>query len=1011
MNEFAFWKNWHPTSRAVYLSLLGLFGLCIACFFLIYPQGFLNVVSWERISELVDLPVVQEPITVGLFSFSYALDFNLVQEHFLGSSLKLSPIGAYVLLTLVAITWAFLLTIISAVDGFWYYVGTLLLLGIILLFQFEQLLWFGQAQKIGVIIAFTLFLGPTFYFQHINPDFGLVPRLLTFTGSTAVFGLLIWLFTEAKQPFLTLAYHGLGVSIAFSIVFILILGHELISFFTTIITQSNTPRSSNSLLHLGILSLVYLVNLGLLFLKNIGSLHWDIVYLDAFWLLLVLGVVGIWGFRQREIQYKFIFPFAPLGAMLYLCLAMCTFGTIVFLSWQGNDPLLESLEDCIVYSQLGFSFVFLLYLIANFIQPLISNQRVNLVMYRPNTLPYATALIGGAIATLGFFARGSFFAYYQIIAGYYNGIGDLHWIKDDLFVAEQYYKLSDQYANDNHRANYALGALARQQQDAVLSAFYFQEAQTKKPTPLSYANTSAAYETTNQYFDALFTLKRGIAEFPQNAQLANNLAMIYGQTDILDSAIYWLSRSAENSDTQKAAEANILALLAESKDQLSTDIDSLANDFLSDRTYPPSIINHLALHARKEPIDSLEAWLSPKNVQPEALSSFTFAQLHNYLLASTNVDTTLLGQTENLAEMAENFPYTEYLVFATAQARYRQNQIVEAYRKLDRLQSVNIFKQNYYLDIMGLWALEQQAPRQATRFFAQLAERKYRDSALKFAVSLTESLASPDVELDQVLASWQDIVMDSTQTVHHLTAQKMLELLQSPYSELIDDNARYQWLRYRACELKSTELANTFSEFEDNSYAAIAVYDLAMKGESKFSEVLPSLIQGLKENESSLNYHGTIFLEWAWALTEINENNVANWDGRIDRLVALNLHQRYEKQFLQALAAKEKNDPVARSMYLQLLGNPFFEKGFIGAVSHLYSDRNEEAYQLWLDAIQTNPYSSELLAEYILAALRIGSENYAEESLAEYRKMVNEAQFQQFMERYETTKKESEVVF
>ncbi len=1011
MNDFAFWKSWHPTSRTVYVSLLGLFILCIGCFFLIYPQGFLNVVSWERISELVDLPVAQRPITIGLFSFSYALDFNLVQEHFLGSSLKLSPVGAYLLLSMVAITWIFLLTIISAVDGFWYYAGTLLLLGILLLFQFEQLLWFGQVQKLGLIIAFIVFLGPTFYFQHIKPNFGLLTRVLVFSVSTAAFGLLIWLFAEIEKPFLTLAYHSMGVPIAFSLVFIFILGHELISFFTTIITQSNTPRSTNSLLHLGILSLVYLVNLGLLFLKNIGTLEWDIVYLDAFWLLLVLGIVGIWGFQQREIQYKFVFPFAPLGAILYLSLAICTFGTVVFLAWQGNDPLLESLEDCIVYTQLGFSFVFLLYLIANFIQPLIKNQRVNLVMYRPNTLPYATALIGGAIATLGFFARGSFFAYYQIIAGYYNGIGDLHWMKDDLFVAEQYYKLSDQYANDNHRANYALGALAREQQDPVLTAFYFQEALTKKPTPLSYANTSAAYESTNQYFDALFTLKKGIEEFPQDAHLANNLAMIYGQTDILDSAIYWLSRSAEYPETQKASEANILALLAEFTDQLTLDVDSLANDFLNYKSYPPTIINHLGLHAREEPTDSIDTWLRPQILQEEVLSSFTFAQLYNYLLATTSADTTVLHQAENLAEMAENFPYTEDLVFATAQARYRQNQIVEAYRKLDRLQSVNVFKQNYYLDIMGLWALEQQAPRLATRFFAQLAERKYQDAALKFALSLTESLPSPDVEMAQVQGAWRDLLVDSTQTVHHPTAQQILKLLQSTFSELNADNARYQWLRFRAHELNPEELVNAFSEFEDKSYSAIVLYDLAMQSESDFAEVLPLLIRDLKENESSLNYQGTIFLEWAWALSEIDRSNVTNWEGRISRLVVLSLPQQYAKQYLQALSAEVNNDPRANTLYHQLLGNPFFEKGFIEAVEFLYPDNEEESYQLWLDAIQTNPYSSELLAKYILSALRMGLDNYAEESLTDYQTLVGEKRFQQFLKLYENTKKESEVVF
>ncbi|MEQ9442661.1 MAG: hypothetical protein RIG62_26710 [Cyclobacteriaceae bacterium] len=1012
MKNMFFWRSWHPASRRVYVGMLILLFIVIISFINFYPRGILNVVSWERISELKEVPVAQDPISVGLFSFSYSLDYNLVVETFLGSTLHLSSTAPLMLLLAVSIAWVVLLTVISAADRFWYYVGILLVIGLILLFQLEQLRWFGQVNKIGVVIAFTLFLPPTFYFQQINRNFGLTTRLAVFITATVLFGILAALFTEVPHPAITLAYYGMGVPLVLSLVFIMIVGHELISFFTTIVTQNNTPQSSKSLLHLSVLSVVYLANLGLLMMKNTGALSWDIIYLDAFWLLLTISIIGLWGFQQRESQYKFLFPFAPIGALVYISLGLVALSTVVFLSWQGNDPLLESLEDCIVYSQIGFSAIFLLYLIANFIQPFMQNQQVYRVMYQPKTLPYATALIGGAVATLGLFAQANFFPYYQLVAGYYNGIGDLHWLTDELFVAEQYYKLSNQYANNNHRANYSLGALAREQGDPLLTAFYFQEALNKKPTPLAYANTSAAYQVNNQYFDALFTLKKGVKEFEKNAYLQNNLAMAYGRTDILDSALFWLSRASENVKTRTAAEANSLALIGQKRNQIDIATDSILADFVTSRDYPPSLINILTLQGQ-QPSDSLNFPMKPELPVDSVLTNFTYAQLRNYLLQADPIDTSFVRHAEALTESGPNIPYTEALLLAEGQVLYKQNQVVEAFKKLDRLQSINVFKQNYYLDIIGLWALDQHSPRYAIRYFAQLAERNYKDARVKFAVCLTEALASPDVSLTQVRQSWLELLQDSTQSTFHDMANQMYLLLNKTYSETATDIERYQWLRYRAHELKENELNEAFDAFEDKNYLVLGLYDMLEEDPVRYKEWVRPRIQALRKEEDALNYQAAIYLEWAWALSEVSPTTIPEQGQRITMLVPLTRWQQYEKQFYQAaLAEARQQTSEARQQYEKLLGNPFFEKGFVEAVNYLFSEKEEEiSYQYWLDAIQTNPYSPLLREEYMLSALRLGLENYAEESLSDYREMVSNQQFQAFKLRFDETKEAYAIAF
>jgi len=727
--------------------------------------------------------------------------------------------------------------------------------------------------------------------------------------------------------------------------------------------------------------------------------------------LAILGIIGIWGFKDREVQYKFLFPFAPLGGFFYLILAVVTLATVAFLSWQGNDPLLESLEDAIVYTQIGYSSVFLIYLIANFIQPLLENQRVHSIVYQPINFPYGTVLIMGTIVTVAFFARGGFFSYAQLISGYNIGIGDLHWMKEDLFVAEQFYKLSDQYANNNHRANYSLGALARQQDDPVLNAYYFQEALQKKPSPLAYANSGAAYANTNQYFDALFTLKEGVAIFPGNAYLENNLAMLYGRTDVLDSALFWLDKASNNVTTQLAAESNTLGLIGQQRSQLDVSTDSLLIEFVTDQDYPPTRINRLLLQGQS-PSDSINSSAIPELPADSVLDASSFAQLKNYLLQTTTVDTALLHDVQILSDLAENFPYTEELILSLAVAQYQQNKVVDALRKLDRLQSVNVFKRNYYLDIMGLWALEQRTPRVATKYFAQLAEQNYQDARLKFAVSLTESLPAPDVSLRVAQRAWQDVLNDSTQSAFWAMANQQLQVLSTPFNQIENDIERYQWIRYRGQELAEDQIQLAFESFEDLSYATVAAYDILLRDRNTYQEILAPVIQSLRANESSLNYQGTIYLEWAWALAIITDENVANWKNRIDMLVPLTKQQQYQKQYWQALLAQSLGDDnVAHQLFSSLLGNPFFEPGLIGALHYFYADQPDVVYQYFLDAIQTNPYSATLLEEYILSAVRVGLENYAEESLADLEQLSNTQQYQQFMQRYQQVKDEQSVAF
>ena len=1003
MNHLFFWQSWHRDSRRVYIVLLLLLIGVMTWFGVSYLRGVDNVISWERLSNVDKVSLPTGDVSVGVFDFSYNADYYVITENYWGSNLRISPTAAYVLLGCLTLTLILLFVIISTFTGFWFYFGTILLIALILGMKWEQLQLFGTSGRIGAGVVMLLYLPATYFFQKIRPDYGLIPRLLTFTGITLLLGVLVYLFSGVTHPALHIISYGLIIPIVLSLFFVLIVGHEIISFFLKLITQNNTATSKNTLLHFSAITIIYLGNLGLLVLRNIRIIDWDILYFNAFLLLAIATLIGIWGFRDREIQYKYIVSFQPLGAYLYVVLAIITFATLGFFATTANDPALETFEDTIIYSQIGYGLIFFVYVIANFIQGLATNERVYRVVYRPPNLPYGTMQIVGTVATVAFFARAGLFPFYQAVAGYNNVLGDLYQYEDDLFLAEQYYKLGDQYGYKNHRSNYALGALARLQNDPALTIFYFNEAVQKNPTPQAYVNLGSAFLETNQFFEAVFAFRKGLQEFPQNAYLQNNLALTFGRTSVLDSALYYLQRAASNEAVRAPSEANTLAILTRSKTTVPVAVDSLVDEVVSDTLYRPIQINALSLLERYGNPYSLRDSFRWEDSADSTVNSLQFAHLYNYLLTQPSADTTLIRRTRQVAD-GSNVAFNEPLSFASAIAMYRTHHVVDALKTIDRLQAVNPFKKGYYLHMMGMWALEQQAPRIAERYFAQAAEAQYEEAAFKRGVSLSEAAAQPGGSNEVVSTYWQGLLSDSVAT---MVAKDMLTIFSDQeLREAIPtatDVFLYQALRYRYPQLEESLLQDVWNAFDDPNYQALAVHDLWLKYPNDRGEQWTAWADQIA-TLPDLPAQGQHYVPWIEAFRAEQEENFGALASVVDQLHPLNRQHQYWLTYFRALLAEQQEDSEqARTLYSSLTENPFFSKGLLAALAYLYPPDTDqtEAYQRLLDAIQTNPHEASLLRAYVLAALRVSMDTYAEEGLADYQELVSPLEYQAFLEEYE----------
>ncbi len=677
MDQFWFWKQWPRPQRNLIYSLFSLLGLAFMFYLVAFLWESRSLIEWETISQIKGIPLTLDQFHYFGIPLDLEANFYSITQTFNAGDIRLHAWPAYALLSVTTIALIVSLSLAVDLGRFWYIVSQAVFIFILVGFKLEQLLLFDRTDKVALIIAFVLFIPLGYYFHTASRKYALWQRILAFSGAALIFGLVIYFFCGVSKPFLYLVNYGIIVPVAASVVFILFTAHEMIFGFLALITRNNTPKSSNSFVHFFSISIIYLANVLLLYLKNSRRIDWDFYYLDAFWILAATTIIGFWGMRQREERYQNILPFKPHAAVGYLLLAAVCFSTIAYFFATANDPIIETLEDAVVFSQLCLGFMFLLYILFNFRTVLIENLKVYKVVYKPQKMPFFTMRLGGLIGVLGLFLLANQYPLDQAITGYYNGIGDLHRADGKNFLAQEYYKLASIYASTNHRSNYAIGALAMSENRYSEALSYFRKSTQKQPTPYAYVNTANLYQAQGSFFQALFTLKEGLKRFPGNGHLLNNLAMLYSQTDILDSAFYFLDQN-QKKGLASVTNTNRLALLLRTPVQLP--LDSLfdqAQPFLAEEQ------SNLLLYASRSGYTPSQEYEPPLD---SLLNPLWFSWWYNRTLNSKDGDTTYALYLQKIADIPENAAYGDDLKFAAAVNYYYSGNVKEAFTVLNNLQ-------------------------------------------------------------------------------------------------------------------------------------------------------------------------------------------------------------------------------------------------------------------------------------------------------------------------------------
>ncbi len=905
-----------------------------------------QTITIDTVSIRESLPVVFTSLSRGIFDLNVPVDNYLVTEFFRGSRVQLQPQWAIGMLVVFALAVCLLYAIATFFSRFWFLITSTVLIGLLISLQPDRLLLFGTSDNTALIVLLVLFPGIG-YLLHVNlVNLNLAGRIGCMAGMGVMAAVIIHTGAHLDHPFFQLAQQAQISILLIAILFIILIAHETIAFFLKIVTRYNTFSSTQSLTHFSVVTFFYLLALLLRYLYNTRTISWDLVYLDAFVVLGASVVLGYRGFTDRDEQHHHIIRFRQHQQLWYVGLAAISLFACAWFFISANDPLQEVMEDAIIFSHLGFGFIFWVYVIANFYTLLRLNKAVYQVVYRPRLMPYATFRIVGAIAMLGFLANTSFFPYYQSFAGYYNGIGDAALYRNRLFEAEQYYKLGRQYQINNHRSNYSLASLAERQGDDATAVYYYREAR-QKPQAEDFLNLAEIYRLKGRFFDALFEIREGLQLLPDHPALLNNLGMLYSRTTVYDSAFIFLKKAQEQPLAEAPATANLLGVLAKSKSEVV--LQDVESTMVPTPEYPAAKNNLLVLANQLRETSS--ASLQPDAyLQDSVLNRVSFSYLYNYALFQPASEK-LLNRFREFRATRQNESLYEPLDFSIALLNYRLNHVQTAFRQMKMLAQYSSEKGGFYYHLLGVWSLEQGAPRLAVDFFTQAQSNRYPEADLNRGIAWLEAAGFSGKWMNQAEAYWKELSADSlyltvTDTVNSLFSYGPQEVLDK------GEGTRYQYLRMYGNTLDSSSYNLLLSSYEGNSRQYIETelrnrfYQHAEGGQTLVADSLSHLITSELLTEDQLN------LLWE---------------------------------------------------------NPFYEKGILKAIEFERRSNTDvfSTYEKLLESLRLNPYSSVLNKAYILQCGLLGFENYAEEVLADYQALVSSARYEETYNAYQELLKES----
>ncbi|HMG89354.1 MAG TPA: hypothetical protein VK589_04825 [Chryseolinea sp.] len=967
MGLLFFWKSWLKDYRWIWHLCAATFILSVCFLWYSYFQGASGVINWVKLQEQKIIETSINSFQLGPFNISVPADSYAILEYFHGSDIKPNITASYLLLAVLAFSGVIIISVVTTLEKFWYFIGMALFLLFIVSLRLEVLGIFGMYSKIPVAIVILLYTIPSFYFNRIKNTYPFLKRLLVFAALTILLIIVIAFFSAVQYPFYHLSLTGYLPALIVSVIFIITVSHEVLASFIYIVSQG----TSKSLQHFGLISVIYMTNVIITCFHELGVIEWNFLYINLYLLLTISAILGIWGFRQREVLYDNIVAYAPFGAYFFVAIGAICFATTGSLLGNANDPSLKIIRDVIIFSHTGYGIIFLTYVFSNFILMMARNLPVYKVLYNPTRMPYFTFRFAGLIAVLGFVFYSNWRDYLNNgTAGFYNYAGDLHTLLGNSENAQNFYRQAQNLGFHNNRSNYVMATSKSSRFNLEAAREDYRQANAKRPTPYSLTNVGNIYVWEGDVFNAIRAYKHANELLNGSNVVDNNLGFAYTKVHNLDSALLYLNRARNDSYTKASAETNFFAMAA--LELIPIKIDSVLSLFETKTT--SVIANALVVSTLQH--QEIKTEVNPLAIKNLDLYSATL--LNNYCIKyATTLDTSFVREALRIASDSINADYSETLKASLAFAYYFQGNVTKALEILAELAYISQDYQGKFNYLMGLWALEQENPELASSYFTHATTSRYKEARFYNAIALSEAR-----NISEALIAW-DTVLLGTNAEQQAIAGQMKKILSLPVSSLtnLNDAEKYQFCRYRLGVRDSVIFSRVVQTFENTDYKAQAILDFSKKC-YEADKLAPAIkyfnrIAGLELTDERL-YNDVRHFELLMLASRGDIQNIAR---QINKGITFDRSRSLEKSLYTALIAESSGDTLTAKQNYEILShyNPYLEEGVIAAAAFFRGQKNSgpKSYNILAEALQINGNSLRLLKAYVAEARRSGFDEYA----------------------------------
>jgi hypothetical protein len=966
MSSLFFWNTWFKEYRLTWLALAAVFLFAMIFMWYSYFMGNNNVIHWENLQEQKVIETNVHTFRLGPFVLDIPGESYVILEYFQGSDIAPNTTASYLFLLITFVSLTVIISVVSTLDKIWFYVAVALYSVLIFSLRLEVIGIFGVYSKIVGAGAIGLYLLPAFYFNRIRPTTPFVIRLLIFTIITCLVGVAIGFFSTEPLPFYHLVLTSFTATLVISLIFMILVAHEIFAVFVYIASQG-----TKSIQHLSILSAIYFVNVLLTLAHELGLIDFDFIYLNVFLLLSLSAILGIWGFKSRQSVYENVFSFYPFGAFLFLALGAICFATIGHQLGNANDPGVYVLRHAILFTHAGYGVIFLMYILANFGQMLADNAPVFKVLFTPKRMPYFTYRLAGFIATLAIFIYANWRVYiYHSFSAFYNTAGDFYALQDDEDYAYNFYRKASVDGFRNHRSNYKLAVYNASRNDFDEARLRLEAANERRPSEYSLTNYGNYFIREMKTRESISAFRQNLTKMQDLAAVDNNLAVSYIKLHGLDSALHFLAKARDHKLTKNSAETNFFGLAA--IERIPFNMDSIYRVF--NNPSPAILANLYALSSViNRPVNIKVDPLAQKQ-----LNLYTATYLNNYILKNARtLDTTFTNQAFRIASDSLNADYSEALKASLAYAFYHQGNIAKALEVLAEQVYLSQSYQGKFNYIMGLWALEQNNPELAASYFNFADTYRYKEAPFYNAIALTEA-----GDLDRALVAWDSVALRGDNAQKEISRNMKRILMISPaQASSLSDTEKYQFCRYRITRSDSILFDRVSSTFENDDYKAQAILDYS-KRFFEAGEIVPAIrfyqrIAGLKLTNKDL-YEDVRHFELRLLAHRGDLRGLAN---QINKGIEFTQARSLEKLYYSALLSEVNGDTATAKKNYAILAryNPYFEDGVLAAFNFFKKQNNGgfDAYNILAEAIQINGNSLPLLKAYYNEAVRVGLDEYA----------------------------------